>query len=68
MAQGTIKFYKADKGFGFIAQENGRDIFFHISSVAKGKEVELVKGAAVSYEDIVAPDGRTKAVNVNILK
>ena len=33
MNNGTIKFFNASKGFGFITQDNGKDIFFHISEV-----------------------------------
>lgn len=38
MEQGTIKFYNAAKGFGFITKETGTDIFFHITEVKGDQE------------------------------
>ena len=35
MARGSIKFYSKDKGFGFIAMEDGRDCFFHFTGIGK---------------------------------
>jgi CspA family cold shock protein len=50
--QGTVKWFNADKGFGFITRENGTDIFVHFSaiqmdgykSLAEGQQVEFVVG------------------------
>lgn len=38
MLQGSVKFFNATKGFGFITKDNGSDIFFHITEVEGGQE------------------------------
>ena len=48
MAQGTVKWFNEDKGFGFITQENGKDLFVHHSEV-RGLKV-LTEGQAVEFE------------------
>lgn len=47
MSTGTVKFFNTSKGFGFITQDNGRDIFFHISEV-QGPEPQ--DGDKVEFE------------------
>lgn len=49
MSKGTVKFFNAGKGFGFILPENGKDLFFHISEVQgdepkDGDQVEFEVG------------------------
>lgn len=56
MSEGKIKKI-TDKGFGFIEQPNGRDLFFHSSSVAGGRFAELREGQTVSYEVGSGPKG-----------
>ena len=48
MSTGTVKFFNASKGFGFIIQESGDDIFFHISEVQGGQEPQ--DGDKVEFE------------------
>jgi cold shock protein len=56
MAQGTIKKVVADKGFGFIAGENG-ELFFHHSAL-EGTAIEVLRvGQKVSYEEGRGPKG-----------
>lgn len=62
MPNGTIK-KKTDKGFGFIAQEGGADVFFHLSSCQPGQFDALNEGDAVTFETEEGPKG-LKAVNV----
>jgi CspA family cold shock protein len=51
MKQGTVKFYNASKGFGFIISESGEEIFFHKSNVKNtGFRDVLFKGDTVQFE------------------
>lgn len=47
MSTGTVKFFNTSKGFGFITQDEGKDLFFHISEL-QGEEVN--DGDKVEYE------------------
>ncbi len=47
MAQGTVKWFNDSKGFGFITQENGKDIFVHMNEVGGST---LQEGQAVTFE------------------
>ncbi len=55
MARGTIKKLIGDRGFGFIAQEDGSEIFFHRSQVLGNGFDSLREGQAVSYEKGMDP-------------
>lgn len=48
--QGTVKWFNADKGFGFIAQENGDDLFVHYSEIQKSGYRSLDEGEMVEFE------------------
>ena len=64
---GTVKWFNATKGFGFIQPDDGgKDVFVHISAVEKAGFSGLVEGAKVSYEE-VANRGKTSAENLRIL-
>ena len=63
---GTVKFFNAAKGFGFIEQGNGQpDVFVHISAVERSGMQSLVEGQKVSF-DIVkdARNGKSAAENL----
>ena len=62
MAQGTIK-RLTDKGFGFISNEKGTDLFFHMSSVQGVRFEDLKEGQAVTYNEGKGPKG-PRAENV----
>ena len=55
MARGTIKKLVSDRGFGFIADESGTEIFFHRSQVADNGFDSLREGQAVTYEKGMDP-------------
>jgi len=50
MAQGTVKFFNAQKGFGFISREDGDDVFVHYSNVEGSGYRSLEEGQAVEFE------------------
>ena len=66
MAQGTVKFFNAQKGFGFIVQDaGGPDVFVHISAVERAGMRGLAEGQKVSF-DIEADrrSGKSAATNL----
>ncbi|MEV5146901.1 cold-shock protein [Streptomyces sp. NPDC052727] len=50
MAQGTVKWFNADKGFGFIEQDSGPDLFVHYSEIQAAGYRSLEEGQRVEYE------------------
>ena len=65
MPIGTVKFFNADKGYGFIAPEGGgNDAFVHISAVERAGMVTLDRDQRVSYELEQDKRGKTSAVNL----
>ena len=53
MATGTVKFFNAEKGFGFISREQGEDVFVHYSNIQGSGYKSLQEGQQVEFE--VAP-------------
>ena len=67
MAQGTVKWFNATKGYGFIQPEDGsKDVFVHISAVEKAGLKTLNEGQSVAYE-LASERGKTAAVNLRAL-
>jgi CspA family cold shock protein len=65
MPIGTVKFFNADKGYGFIAPEGGgNDAFVHISAVQAAGMQTLDRDQRVSYELEQDQRGKTSAVNL----
>lgn len=68
MAKGTVKFFNADKGFGFITPENGgSDIFLHVSALQASGLNGINEGQKISYD--TEPDRRgkgPKAINIEL--
>lgn len=65
MITGTVKFFNADKGYGFIAPEDGsNDAFVHISAVERAGFRTLDKDQRVSYELETDRRGKQSAVNL----
>lgn len=66
MAQGTVKWFNAQKGFGFIQPDNGgADVFVHISQVEKAGLTTLNEGQKISFE-IENQRGRDAAGNLKV--
>lgn len=65
MPTGTVKFFNADKGYGFIQPEDGgTDAFVHISAVERAGLSTLNKEQRVTYELETDNRGRTSAINI----
>jgi cold shock protein len=63
MASGKVKWFDNKKGFGFIAQDTGQDVFVHHTSITGGGFKTLEEGEVVTF-DIVSSDKGLKAQNV----
>ena len=65
MAEGTVKWFNDSKGFGFIEQADGTDVFVHFSAINGSGFKTLKEGDRVSY-DITAGAKGPAATNVNV--
>ena len=63
MAEGTVKWFNDSKGFGFIEQEGGADVFVHFSAIQGDGFKSLAEGQKVSFE-ITEGDKGLQAANV----
>jgi CspA family cold shock protein len=66
MAKGTIKRLVADRGFGFIQTEDGKDVFFHQSQLQGVDYSSLKEAQQVEFEIDKGRDGRPQAVKVRL--
>lgn len=66
MLKGTVKWFNAEKGYGFIAGEDGKDIFVHHTGIFMTGYRKLDEGQEVEYE-LEEQEGRSKAVNVVVV-
>ena len=67
MVDGTVKWFNATKGFGFIEPEDGgKDAFVHISAVERAGIGSLNDGQKVTYELVSGRDGKEAAENIQI--
>ena len=57
MAQGTVKWFNDSKGFGFISQENGEDVFVHHTAIQAEGFRSLAEGDKVEFEVTKGPKG-----------
>ncbi len=65
MHKGTVKWFNSTKGFGFISDENGNDVFVHYSGIAAEGFKSLEDGQAVTFEITEGTRG-PQAVNVSV--
>jgi CspA family cold shock protein len=63
MQEGTVKWFNETKGYGFIAKDDGDDIFVHVSAIAKNGFKTLEEGERVKFDIEKTPKGLA-AVNV----
>jgi len=67
MAKGTVKWFNATKGFGFIQPEGGtKDVFVHISAVERAGLTGLADGQKVTFDLETGRDGRQSAANLSL--
>jgi CspA family cold shock protein len=65
MAVGTVKWFNAQKGYGFIQpDEGGKDVFVHISAVERAGMRSLVDGQRIQYEKQMGRNGKESAENL----
>ena len=64
MVQGTVKWFNAAKGYGFIEQESGEDIFVHYSAIQTDGFKTLNEGEKVEFEVSQGDNGKSQAVSV----
>ena len=65
MANGTVKWFNADKGFGFITSEEGKDLFAHFSAIRSDGSKTLDEGQKVEFD---VEEGQRGPQAVNITK
>lgn len=70
MSTGTVKWFKEDKGYGFIADDNGGDdVFVHFSAIIADGYKTLSEGQKVTFDTEEDPrNGKLKASNVSIVR
>ncbi len=67
MAKGTVKWFNAEKGYGFLAnEEGGDDVFVHFSAIAMEGYKRLKEGQSVSFETEPDPKNPAKLRAVNV--
>jgi CspA family cold shock protein len=66
MAEGKVKWFNPDKGFGFIERDGGDDLFVHFSEIQSEGFKTLDEGQAVSFDEATGNNGKKQATNVRV--
>ena len=67
MSEGKVKWFNADKGYGFIEREDGDDLFVHFSEIQAEGFKSLDEGQAVSFVETTGQNGKQQATQVRVL-
>ena len=67
MAEGKVKWFNPDKGYGFIEREDGDDLFVHFSEIQSEGFKTLDEGQSVAFEEATGQNGKPQATNVRVL-
>ena len=67
MSQGTVKWFSSEKGYGFISQENGEDLFVHFSEIQGDGYKSLDENAKVEFVIASGSIGKSQATQVCVL-
>ena len=67
MAEGTVKWFNPEKGYGFISQNDGEDLFVHFSEIKMDGFKTLEENLAVSFDITTGQNGKLQASNVSRL-
>lgn len=65
MAEGKVKWFNPEKGYGFISQEDGEDLFVHFSEIQMDGFKTLDEGQAVTFDITTGQNGKLQASNVS---
>lgn len=69
MTKGTVKWFNASRGYGFITPEDGsKDSFVHISAVERAGLSSLSEGQKLSYEIQTGQNGKPSAENLSVIE
>ena len=66
MNKGTVKWFNAEKGFGFIEREDGNDVFVHFSAISEEGYKSLEEGQAVEFEIVNGDRGDQAAIVIKL--
>ena len=67
MAQGKVKWFNGEKGYGFISMEDSDDLFVHYSEIQMDGYKTLKEDQLVEFEIVDGNDGKLQAVNVKVV-
>ncbi len=67
MAEGTVKWFNPDKGYGFIEREGGDDLFVHFSEIQGEGFKTLDEGQSVEFTEATGQNGKQQATQVRAL-